>query len=338
MKIRNILATTILISSFITGCQNEDIITPGPYSVNPSYHNADYAVQWLDLLYKIIAQEGRFNPPQGSRVYAYSCITVYESVWYGIPFHRSLSGQLNGMPVMPRPDIAGKVYDWPSVLTGSMSVVIRGILESPYNTTAQRITNLYNSQAEDRRKVVPDDVVTRSIEYGEALGSAILNWASQDRYHSTRGLGYTPPPRSINPANWEPINPGDTAVEPYWGTLRTYVLPSAHFCRIPPDLPFDTAVGSPFYNDENEVRIIRNNITQEQRDIAIFWRDKQLTGTPAGHWVSIMNQMVSHLSLNLERAAKMYALGGITIGDAFISAWEAKYKYNLLRPQSYIRD
>ena len=36
-------------------------------------------------------------------------------------------------------------------------------------------------------------------------------------------------------------------------------------------------------------------------------------------------------------AAGMYALVGIAVGDAFISGWEAKYRYNLLRPVTYIQ-
>jgi membrane-associated phospholipid phosphatase len=34
----------------------------------------------------------------------------------------------------------------------------------------------------------------------------------------------------------------------------------------------------------------------------------------------------------------MYALVNMGMADAFISCWEAKYKYNLLRPQTYIRN
>jgi hypothetical protein len=241
------------------------------------------------------------------------------------------------MPEMPHPDI-NLEYDWPSVITGSAPVVIRGLLNTDYSTSLNMINNLYNRQVTEKKAVKDTNVINRSLSYGVSIANRILQWANTDRYLETRGLPYTPPPRSLNPANWEPINPGDTAEEPYWGTLRPYAVPTSAICEIPPSYIFDTAVSSPFYRDELEIKIIKDNLTAEQEEIALYWRDKQLTGTPPGHWVYIMCQMVTKLNLKLDKAAEMFALGGIALGDAFITAWYVKYKYNYLRPQSYIRD
>jgi hypothetical protein len=40
---------------------------------------------------------------------------------------------------------------------------------------------------------------------------------------------------------------------------------------------------------------------------------------------------------NLEFAAEACARLGIALADAFISCWESKYRYNLIRPISYIQ-
>ncbi len=322
---------------FFQSCK-ENFIAP-TYSLSTYARNfeGEPAMDWMVLLCKIIANESRYNPPKASRIYAYTCINLYESVVNGMPGHLSLAGQLNQMPAMPKPDDE-LIYDWPSVLAGSMPVAIKGILVNAYSNSIASINALRDSQIVQRKRIVSSDVVDRSVLYGETVANKILDWSSTDGYAQTRGLPYTPPPRSQNPANWEPINPGDTAEEPYWGTLRPFAMPTPNACDIPPTFPFDTTIGSLFYNDQLEIKNLRSGLTQEQKNIALFWRDKQLTPTPPGHWVYIAAQMVTKLNLRLDKTSEMFALVGIAVGDAFISAWEAKYHYNYLRPQSYIRD
>jgi hypothetical protein len=107
---------------------------------------------------------------------------------------------------------------------------------------------------------------------------------------------------------------------------------------VQPNLKFDTAKDSSFYMQALEVKNVGDNLTNEQKDIARFWVDTPgQTGTPAGHWVLIENQIVDVLGLKLERASMMYALVGISLGDSFISAWSLKYQINLIRPVSYIQ-
>lgn len=327
------------ITVLVNGCsENDNTVNTVTGSVSPltSSYDSKFAADWLWITCKIVADQSRDNPPQAGRVYSYACITVYQCVVPGMPLNRSLSGQLKEMPVMPIAYPSSE-YDWPSVLTGAMPVMLRGLFRDLYNSSNVMITNMYNRQKSERLSEKDAEIVNRSILYGESVAHKLLEWANQDGFYRIKGLPYTPPPRSEFPGNWEPINPGDTCVEPYWGTLRTFALPTADYNEIPPSFPFDTTAGSPFYNDEYEIFQIRANPTQEQKDIALFWRDKQLTPQPPGHWVSILNQIVLRDNLSLDRAAECYAYLGIALGDAFIAAWYSKFHYNYLRPQSYIR-
>lgn len=82
-----------------------------------------------------------------------------------------------------------------------------------------------------------------------------------------------------------------------------------------------------------------NGLTGEQRTIAFFWADLPAeSGTPAGHSLSIPGQILEQQAASLALAAEAFAKVGIGESDAFISCWETKYHYNLLRPVSYIRD
>jgi len=329
----------LIISALLFGCSESDTTVNSNFeSVSPmaSTYDSKFATDWMWLSGKIVADESRDNPPQAGRIYTYLCIGLYECVVQGMPMYRSLSGQLKEMPQMPMAYPAYE-YDWSTVITGAMPILFRGLYRVLYTPSHNLINNMANNQKMLKYAEKDSAVINRSILLGEAIAQKILDWASTDGFYRINGVPYNPPSIFENPANWEPINPGDTAVEPYWGTLRTFAVQSASSNYLPPSFGFDTTVGSPFYNEQVEIKQIRENTTQEQRDIAVFWRDKQLTLQPPGHWVSIVYQMIAKHGYKLDKAAEAFGYLGIGIGDAFISCWYAKYFNNYLRPQSFIR-
>ncbi|MGH3102611.1 MAG: vanadium-dependent haloperoxidase [Gaiellaceae bacterium] len=79
-------------------------------------------------------------------------------------------------------------------------------------------------------------------------------------------------------------------------------------------------------------------LTPEQAAIARFWSDDPgATATPPGHSISILTQTLRRFDAPLDRAAEAYARFGIAVADAFIACWRTKYRYNLLRPVTYVR-
>jgi hypothetical protein len=103
-------------------------------------------------------------------------------------------------------------------------------------------------------------------------------------------------------------------------------------------VPFSAEAGSAMYAQALEVYQTGRTLTEEQRAIALYWADNPVqTGTPAGHWISIMNEVIDARSLRLDAAAEMYARVGIGQNDAFISCWNEKYRSCLLRPVTYVR-
>jgi hypothetical protein len=61
------------------------------------------------------------------------------------------------------------------------------------------------------------------------------------------------------------------------------------------------------------------------------------TATPPGHWFSILAQCADQHDYSLDVTAEGMARVGIAVADAFISCWDMKYYYNLLRPITYIQ-
>jgi hypothetical protein len=147
---------------------------------------------------------------------------------------------------------------------------------------------------------------------------------------------YAPP---AGPGLWVPTPPGYLrALQPYWGGNRTF-LPGPPVGDPGPPVPYSTDPASGCFAEAHEVYTTVNELTDEQMAIARFWSDDPgMTATPPGHSVSILSQVLRQEDASLAEAAEAYARLGIAVGDAFVACWRIKYRYNLLRPITYIRD
>lgn len=344
------LTCCVALLGALPGCgtsseSSENVVATKSYSVDAAQFPSTFARQWMTNLANSVKGDG-ISPPVASRTYAYGSIAMYEAVVHGMPGHRSLAGQLNGLDSLPTP-IPGVEYDWPSVLAQTMHrFVHEGMYVYPlriffeFTTQTQAaLTTLGPTQLGFRRAAgVSEEVMENSIQYGDQLAAALLEWARSDGYAEARFQGYVPP---TGPDKWVPTGFSDTdkialAAEPYFGTLRPLVLTSPDECMAPPPPAWSTEAGSPMYEEALAVWQANQNLTDEQRVIARFWEDgAKATSTPPGHWLAIATKFLK--SRNLGEAAAGYAFTSIAYFDAFIAVWQSKYEYNLLRPTTYIR-
>jgi hypothetical protein len=306
---------------------------------------SDTAKAWLDLVTQAI-DDDNLNPPEASRVIAYAGVTLYEAVVAGMPDHRSLVGQLNGLGELPEADEDDHIH-WPSALNAALADVLESLFAgSP--TTLANIAALETSQVNQfalevaQGDILQDDV-DRGVEHGQAVANGqgntdgLIDWIAGDGFAEVNNCAYQVP---VADGFWEPTPPLNIAnpVEPCWGDLRPFVLLFGGECAPLPHPPFSRDPASAFALEAQEVYDTFNNLTTEQMDIATFWADGAGSLTPPGHWVSITGQVLEDEGENLEVAAEAYAKVGIGVADAFISCWKVKYVFNLLRPVTYIRD
>src|SRR5206468_10497291 len=96
---------------------------------------------------------------------------------------------------------------------------------------------------------------------------------------------------------------------------------------------------SDFYKIVKNVYDVSKTLSTEQQNIALFWVDQGngVGFTPPGHDFSIITQALEKTGASLAVAAEVYAKAGIAERDATIICFTSKYKYNLLRPVTYIR-
>ncbi len=293
---------------------------------------ADTAVAWFDLLYDTI-QSQALSPPVASRIIGYSGVAAYESVVPGMKGFRSLGGQLNDLAALP--ELPSGKHHWPAVLNEALSEVIVGLLDAPSQQTLDAVAALHDQLEADFAADASPEELERSSERGAAVAAHVLAWAMEDGYSTYANCAYTPP---TGAGLWVPTPPAMApALQPCWGELRPFVLLYAAECFVLAPPAFSEDTGSAFYAEALEVYDTVNNLTQDQLDIAQFWADNPgATGTPPGHWISIVGQILAANDLTLEDAAQAYARVGIAVADAFISCWEMKYIYNYLRPITFI--
>jgi membrane-associated phospholipid phosphatase len=303
--------------------------------------SATFARQWMTNVAFSVKFDG-IDPPTASRAYAYAAITAYEAVVHGMPGFVSMAGQVNGLDSLPLPD-GGASYDWPTVLAAAMGRAVNATYVFPNTaffeyTTATHVSlgTLERDQVEKRRvSGVPQTVIDASTSYGHLLGDAIGAWANADGYAEKRYLNYVPP---SGDDKWVATGYVDAQTArpllPHFGEVRPVALMSADDCLPAPPVAFSSSPSSPFYAQANTVYTTDLALTKEQRETALYWADGSGSETPPGHWVKIANDLVR--PGNLADAVRTYVAVAVPMFDAGIATWNAKYFYDLLRPETYI--
>ena len=313
--------------------------TPVRWSPTAFSYGGDIAVAWFDLALKLIQETPGFTPPVASRALGYLGVTLYETVQPGMPGYQSLGGQLNALDSLPKSSWWAS-YHLPVASNAALAALAYQLFPtaSPENLAAiDALEARFNREYQD---AVDAATYGRSVAWGQSIAAAIFAWSLTDGGHEGYARNfpedYTPP---VGLGLWVGTPPSYAkALQPYWGDNRPFVLTDGNECPAPPPYAYSEDVNSDFYREAMEVYTVGLARTQEQLAIARFWADDAgRTPTPAGHWVAILNGVVQQGDVQLGLAAEAYAKLGIAAADAFITCWNTKYQYSLLRPISYIQ-
>lgn len=295
-----------------------------------SQFNAEVPVAWFDLAYDLVREES-LSPPVASRIFGYLGVALYEALVPGMPSYQSLAGQLNDLQPLPKP--ADRAYHWPTIANSVLAATLEKLLNTESSST--QIHALEEQFSREFKPGLPPGVYKRSVERGQAISHVIMQWAASDGYESYKNCPYLPPSGA---GLWQPTPPGfRPPLLPCWGKLRPFVLNNGSECSPSPPVTYSEDPDSEFYQEALEVYNVVNHLNSEQLAIAQFWADSPgQTGTPPGHSISILSQILIQERSSLETAAEAYARVGIALADSFIACWQTKYQHNLLRPITYI--
>jgi hypothetical protein len=295
---------------------------------------------WHKLILELVRHTATYMPPVAARAFGYIGVTAHEALATGNPKLRSLAGQLTDLTALPARGEGS--FDDACVLHAALETAVLSLFANTGPTGQRAMQKMSEIMGRTASEGIAPDVVDRSVAHGRKVGGHVLAWAATDGGAKIDNLGF---PRDYTagtrPQDWVPtsaIRLQQAPLLPDWGRNRPFVMPNTAALDAPAHPAYDEAQDSAFYGFAKEVVDVSKSLTDEQKLIARFWSDDaMLTPTPAGHWISIVLQIADRDALPVEVISSALAKMGAAQADAFISCWSTKYKYNLLRPVSYIK-
>ena len=311
------------------------VAPPPPFAASDaSQFSAEVPVAWYAVVYTAVRDE-RLSPPVAARVFGYLGVGLYEALVRGMPGYQSLAGQLNGLNALPAP--RGRAYHWPTVANSVLATLLSGLLPGASGATQAAIASREQAFSAQFRAALRPGIWQRSVDLGQAAGQAVLEWAQADGYAAMPACAYILP---MGVGQWVPTPPGFAPpLLPCWGELRPFLLAGGSECSPSEPPAYSEEPQSAFYQEAWETYTTVNQLSPEQLLIVRYWADEPgQTGTPPGHSVAILGQVLDAQGSSLAVAGEAYARLGVAVADSFISCWSTKYRHNLPRPITFIHN
>ncbi|WP_018620251.1 phosphatase PAP2 family protein [Spirosoma luteum] len=300
-------------------------------------YSNEVAVKWAMLQLNLTKITTGFTPPVAARAFGYAGLTMYESVVPGIASRKSLAGQLQGLPALPRPE-AGKVYNWALSANAAQADILRSLY---LNMSASSKATVDSLEATVRIAFRDTDetVNERSVAFGKRIARTVYEWSKTDG--GDAGYDRNFPTNYVVPTGagmWQPTENGiRIPMQPYWGAVRTFVKANNEL-TMPKPLAYSTDTKSEIFGQYLDVYKKSKSLTQTEKEIALWWSDNPGDSfTPPGHSYNLGRIAVLTSKADLAKAAETFARTGISIADAFVLCWRCKYVYTNLRPYTYVR-
>lgn len=336
LSMKKLLSILFLASALLySGCYDDHDHLPRA----KKYPN-DVAVKWINLQQKLAKKTAGFSPGVTGRSFAYSGLTMYESIAPGMAGFQSVTRFMNG-PALTAP-VNCYNFHWPASANAAMAHIIRNLFASTSAANVATIDSLEAAfNAQFQLEVSNPVILEKSVAWGKLVAEQVFEWSKTDGGHE----GYKPqlntyvPP--TGPGLWIPTPPAFApAAGPYQGNNRTFV-PGLTTLTQPSTLPlpaYSEVPGSDFYNMVNELYTMSQTLTSEDLKTVRTWADLPGNYNGTGHSTNIATQLIVREKLKLDEAAVIYAMHGIALNDAVVSCFKTKYTYNVIRPISYIRN
>lgn len=305
--------------------QNADGTYPVPSATNPlAYPTFPFA-----------------NPPYSARAYSYLAAATYDalvSAWYyknlynrPAPYKVDASLQV----LIPKSDLPS--YPSEDAVVIGVSVEIMKLLFPGDQDYIQQ-----KAEEHRRARILSGANVRSDLEAGEALGKLVagkfVTRARGDRAGAAVGnqtiwtqMEQDAIARGEVPwiSQESPKRPG---MLPLFGRVKTWLFDSLTMVTtIRPPAPPSTS-SAQFKKELEEIYNFSKNPSREQIRIAHFWADGINTYTPPGHWNAIAAEDFVKQRYSEVRWARNMALLNMSMMDAAVACWDAKYYYFNPRP------
>ena len=280
---------------------------------------ADIVTEWNSAIRDSIRAD-KTPPPKASRSMAILHVAIYDAV-------NSITESADSYLVHPLGHDVARATSKEAAATAAAHRVMAAL----YPAQAAASDGLEAAHL----AAIPEGIAkANGIAWGEHVADVILAARAHDG-----ATAVVAAPVSQGVGEWTPT-PGAFApfLLPQWGFVEPFLMRTPSQLR-PPAQP--ALVSRRYASEYNQVREIGSATsatrTLEQTEIAKFWADGGGTETPPGHWNRIAQQVAGAQGNDLLENARLFALLNLSLADAAILCWDAKYHYNAWRPITAIR-
>ena len=305
--------------------QNADGTYPAPNANNPlAYPQFPFA-----------------NPPYAARAYAYVAAAQYDALvaaWYYKKLYNraapyTVDATVNAL--IPKSDLPSYPSE-DATVAGVVGEMMKLLFPGDQDFIQQKV------EEHKRARLIAGANVRSDLEAGEALGKAVA------QKFVTRARGDRAGTAGGTPAQWaqfetDCIARGETPwisqelpkrppMLALFGKVKTFLFDSLTLVtQVRPPAPPSTS-SQKFKDETAEVLYYSQNATRERMKIIHFWADGVATYTPPGHWNAIAAEDFILQNFSEVRWARNMALLNMSMMDAAIACWDAKFTYFNPRP------
>jgi hypothetical protein len=334
-KVQQLLVSMMVLFCF-AGCQNTN--------KDPKLTNKDIA-KVLEQMTQFMIQDVS-NPPLAARFYTYTCVSGYTVLALNDSTIVPLKTLFNEFPEITKPLDSGH-YSY------QLSAILAMTGTAKKMQPSGKLFNGFEQKFLDscRKLGFSDETIANSQSYANQIVKQIMPYAKKDRYNRISNYPrYTP----LNTeGSWYPTPPAFfSPVEPYFNTVRPFLIDSAAAFKSVPPVPYSKDKKSAFY------KLLLGNyidggsgLTTEHKEIAAFWdcnpfalknEGHLLIGlkkiSPGAHWIGITGIACQKAKVDFSKTLQIYTVVAAGLTDSFISCWDEKYKTNRIRPETAIRN
>ncbi len=280
------------------------------------------------------------NPPYAARAYAYVSAAQYDALkvaWYYKYLYNRASPFMvdNGIQSL-MPDSGAPSYPSEDAVEAGVNLALLSLL---FPTSVDRITQ--DAQNQQQAALLSgrasESDIAAGLQIGQAVAALFKARASTDGMKAASG----------NPAIWQGLVtstlargetpwisqdiPARPPMLPLFGNVKAWMMQPADFVSVRPGPPPSTT-SAQFQQETVEVKNSVANLTDAQRATVYKWADGVSTPTPSGHWNVIAVPYITAAKFSEVRTARAFALLDMTMMNAAIGCWDAKYFYFNPRP------
>jgi PAP2 superfamily len=281
----------------------------------------DPVLEWIGIM-NDSTLTAKTNPLYSTRVVALVSAAVFDAV-NGI--------EPRFQPLFVKPDAPHNASQRAAAIQSAYAILLHLFPDQSASLTASR-----NGSLAALASIEKTGSINAGVTWGQTVADAIWARRLMDGFLPppppfVGALGILSSPTSIGV--WRPTPLGNASgAGPQFASMTPWVLRRPSQFRPAPPLDLTSA---DYATDVNETKEKGNSksASPEDQNTAFFW-----AGNTPLYWNRIASQLSAERHLTLTENAHLFALLNISMGDAGIACWDAKYRYVFWRPITAIRN